>query len=78
MLVHCLDGVSKSGLFLAAFLLLQKMKCEGGFDVVYGALAAQDVDPRFVAGTQQFECLFKMIRVWTKTQYYNEAAITEL
>ena len=57
MLVHCLDGVDRTGLFLAAFTLAQKQMQEQVVDIPWSVLNAKDANPKFVGGSNQLKCL---------------------
>ena len=66
LLVHCLDGVEKSGVFLGAFNLLQKMRMEGVVDVVWSVSSAREANPRFIHGPKQFELLLGVAEIMAK------------
>ena len=68
LLVHCLDGVDKCGLFLAAFNLLQKRRCEEVVDVAWSVSSARDVNQRFVSGSRQLQFLFKLVQIFKKSE----------
>ena len=60
LLVHCLDGVEKTGLFLCAFLLYQKMALAEKVDLAWSVLTARDANPLFLSGPEQFKFLVKL------------------
>ena len=66
LLVHCLDGVDKSGFFLCALLLLQKMREEDVVDLAWSVLSARDANPDFIAGEKQLKCLLDVAAEWRK------------
>ena len=66
LLIHCLDGVDKSGLFLCALLLLQKIREEDVVDHAWSILSARDANPDFIAGEKQLKCLMDVVAEWKK------------
>ena len=61
-LIHCLDGVEKTGLFLSAYNLQQKKQIEDSIDVAWSVLSAKDANLQFVSGSQHVKFLFEFVK----------------
>ena len=53
LLVHCLDGCTRSGLFLAVFNILQRMDAVGNIHIPWGILTIRETQKRFVKDVDQ-------------------------
>ena len=60
--VHCLDGISASGFYIAAFNLLEKLKSEKVVDVVWSVLTARLTHPRIVFCEDQIRFLVEVAK----------------
>ena len=66
VMVHCLDGIEKTGLFLSAYNLIHKMREEDLVDIPWSVSLARDADIRFITGPKQVEFLFNVAEVAAK------------
>ena len=55
VLVHCLDGCTRSGLFLAIFVLLQRVEATGNINIPWGILTIRETQGLFVNDIDQLK-----------------------
>ena len=61
LLVHCSDGWSKSGLFLAAFNLLQRLEEDDVVHLPWSVLAIRTTHKHFLKDSEQLKCCYELV-----------------
>ena len=55
VLVHCLDGCARSGVFLAIFNIIQRMDAVGNVNIPWGILTVRETQKLFVTDIDQLK-----------------------
>ena len=62
-MIHCLDGVEKTGLFLCSLLMAQKTFQSQSVNLSWAILTARDANPKFITSEKQFEFLVEYAKI---------------
>ncbi|XP_060083634.1 receptor-type tyrosine-protein phosphatase kappa-like [Ylistrum balloti] len=66
--VHCMNGASKSGVFCAVSLLLERMQRDHEVDVFQTVMAIRTNRPQFIEDLEQYNFCYKMALEYIDTQ----------
>ena len=62
ILVHCMDGCTRSGLFLAVFNVLQRMEVAENINIPWGILTIKETQKGFVSDLDQLKYIHTIVR----------------
>ena len=62
ILVHCMDGCTRSGLFLAVFNVLQRMEAAKNINIPWGILTIKETQQNFISDIDQLRYIYSIVR----------------
>ena len=69
MLVHCMDGCTRSGLFLALFNILQRMEAVEDIHIPWGILTIRETQKLFVSKLDQLRYCHHIVKKHLDNKY---------